>query len=148
LLREWGARIWTFPEVLLGPEKPIRIYWKENHEEEIDNQRVQVATVHWYELEKQQFPGLVWKDEDLSMQMVRHYKNTALSRLEFIKIALNCMLHRQEKGIQWHYPGDLSYVLMGFLRVRPPIDKYDSSLQAFARYFLSVEVPIAPMERH
>ena len=120
-LREWGTRVWTFPEVLLGPDQAIRICWKDNH------------TIHWYELEKQQFPEYVWDDRESSMQMVRHYRNVALTRLEFVKIAMGCLLHRQQKGIQWHYPGDLSYVLMGFLRIRPPINKYDSSLQAFAR---------------
>jgi len=121
-LREWGARVWTFPEVLLGPDKPIRICWKEDE------------AIHWYELEKQHFPGFVWDDEAASMEMVRNYNNTALTRLEFVKIALNCLLYRQKRGLQWHFPGDLSYVLMGFLRVRPSINKYDSSLQAFARY--------------
>jgi hypothetical protein len=120
-LREWGARIWTLPEVLLGPDQPIHICWKDN------------SVVQWYQLHKQHFPGYVWKDRENSMQMVHHYNNTALSRLEFVKIAMNCLTSRQESGIVWHYPGDLSYVLMGFLRIRPPINKYDSSLQAFAR---------------
>jgi hypothetical protein len=121
LLKQWGARVWTYPEILLGPDQPIRVCWKST------------STVHWFELNKRDFPASVWEDSESSMQMIEHYTNTNLSRLEFIKIALTCLMNRQRKGIQWHYPGDLSYVLMGFLRLRPPINKYDSSLQAFAR---------------
>lgn len=120
-LTEWGARVWTFPEVLLGPDLPIRICWKNT------------STIHWSEFKKNDFPGKVWKDSERSMQMVRHYNNTNLTRLEFIKIALGCLMTRQQNDHQWHYPGDLSYVLMGFLRIRPSINKYDSSVQAFAR---------------
>jgi hypothetical protein len=120
-LRTWSARVWTLPEVLLGPDKAIKICWLMNHE------------IQWYELEKHHFPGYAWVDAETSMQMVRHYKNTAMTRLEFVKIAMACLINRQDYGIQWEYPGDLSYVLMGFLRIRPPINKFDSSLQAFAR---------------
>lgn len=120
-LKTWSARVWTLPEVLLGPDKAITVCWRKNHE------------IQWYQLEKHHFPGYAWEDAETSMQMVRHYKNTAMTRLEFVKIAMACLVNRQNAGIQWHYPGDLSYVLMGFLRIRPPINKYDSSLQAFAR---------------
>jgi len=122
-LKEWGGRVWTFPEVLLGPDEPIVICWKDN------------AVIHWFELLKKGFPVEVWDDPNTSMQMVQHYSGkTILSRLELIKITLECLKNRMETGIGWHYPGDLSYVLMGFLRIRPPINKHDSSLQAFARY--------------
>ena len=120
-LREWSARVWTFPEVLLGRNEKIQICWLVKHE------------IQWFELKKDQFPKYAWRDARTSMQLVRHYGNTALTRLEFIKIAMACLVQRSGDGIQWEYAGDLSYVLMGFLRIRPPIDKYDSSLQAFAR---------------
>jgi hypothetical protein len=120
-LKVWSARVWTLPEVLLGPDVKINICW-------LVNQKIQ-----WYEISKDQFPGHAWDDKETTMQMVRHYKNTAMTRLEFIKIAMACLVNREAHGIQWKYPGDLSYVLMGFLRMRPPINKYDSSLQAFAR---------------
>jgi len=76
------------------------------------------------------------------MQMVRHYRNVTLTRLGFVKIAMDCLLHRQQQGIQWHYPRDLSYVLIGFLRIRPPINKYDSSFQAFPRYVSTSRIVI------
>jgi hypothetical protein len=121
-LREWAARIWTFPEVILGPNEPIRVCWKAG------------TNIHWCEWAKQEFPGLVWDDTETSRQLVEHYDSTNLSRLEFVKIALECLVHRAQKGrLQLHYSGDLSYVLMGFLRLRPIINQHDSSLQAFAR---------------
>lgn len=122
--------MWTFPEVLLGPDVALHICWKTESE------------IQWYELKKHEFPEKVWTDDSKrSMQMVRHYKNIALTRLEFVKIVMDCLLHRQQQknGINWHYPGDLSYVLMGFLRIRPPINKFDSSLQAFARLSLPAD---------
>ncbi|KAK3357252.1 hypothetical protein B0T25DRAFT_151711 [Lasiosphaeria hispida] len=127
-LREWGARIWTFPEVVLGPDRPIKVCWKEgNH-------------IRWCEWTKQEFPALVWDDTETSRQLIEHYGTTNLSRLEFVKIALECLMHRARQGnLQCHYRGDISYVLMGFLRLRPIINRHDSSLQAFARLSLPAD---------
>jgi hypothetical protein len=121
-LREWARRLWTFPEVLLGPNLPLVICWKDN------------CTIKWYELEKRQFPSVAWEDGESARQLVDSY-GAGLSRLEFGKIALECLIHRaREADVDLFYDGDVSYVLMGFLRLRPIINKFDSALQAFARY--------------
>ena len=124
-LKHFGRGIWTFPEILLGPKNPIVICWRADF------------MIRWCEREKKDFPTQVWEDGASSKQLVENYDNTSLTPLEFTKIAMGCLMSRQNAhggGVNMHFPGDLSYVLMGFLRIRPPINQFDSSLQAFARY--------------
>jgi hypothetical protein len=85
------------------------------------------------EISKPLFPSLAWDDNWTSRQLIEHYSNLHLSRLELVKIALECLMNRKFNAL---HPGDRSYVLMGLLRVRPPIDKTDSAFQAFARLSL------------
>ncbi|KIW17844.1 hypothetical protein PV08_05039 [Exophiala spinifera] len=127
-LKEWAARLWTFPEVILGRSEKIMVCWRKG------------GSINWYELEKRLFPIQVWNDNETSRQLVEHYGSTNLSRIEFVKIVLECLLHRQvETKVELYYPGDISYVLMGFLRLRPTVNCHDSSLQAFARLSLPAD---------
>lgn len=120
LLRQWGERIWTFPEVLLSPAgQAIKVYHREG---DLDHPEV---------LAKNQFAARVWTDASESRQLVDHYEGTLLlSRLELVTLALACLHSRKTHE---YLPGDHSYALMGLLRLRPTIDGTDSAFQAFAR---------------
>jgi hypothetical protein len=85
------------------------------------------------EIPKVLFPLRAWRDSLNSRQLIEHYSNLHLSRLELVKIALECLMSREFRAL---HPGDRVYVLMGLLRIRPPIDKTDSAFQAFARLSL------------
>ncbi|KAH6666428.1 hypothetical protein B0J14DRAFT_202658 [Halenospora varia] len=119
MLRQWGERVWTLPEVLLSNDKhDINIYTRGQDDSP-------------WPISKKKFADVVWNDPLISRQLVDHYNKTLeLSRLELVSIALTCLLSR-ERG--YHLPGDLSYALMGLLRQRPSIDKTDSLFQSFAR---------------
>lgn len=119
LLREWGQRMWTFPEALLSPGRSILLYRRGT-----DLSRPLV-------LSKNQFAGRVWPDAAESRQLVDHYLGTLLlSRLELGVTALKCLYSRHTSQ---YLNGDQAYALMGLLRMRPQIDKSDSRFQAFAR---------------
>lgn len=124
LLCQWGERIWTFPEILLSPEgQPIRVYRRD----ELDLPPLEYL--------KRDFPSKVWKDADVSRQLVDHYEgNLILSRLELVTLALQCLQGRETTQ---YLPGDHSYALMGLLRERPIVDVTDSAFQAFARLSLA-----------
>lgn len=117
-LREWGERIWTFPEVLLAKGNTISVF-------DLKKNRRQLESIA-----KAKFPIRVWNDPDYSRQLIEHFTNLHLSRLELVKVAVECLMNRAFKPM---YAGDRSYALMGLLRLRPPIDRNDSSFQAFAR---------------
>ncbi|KAK6532505.1 hypothetical protein TWF281_006694 [Arthrobotrys megalospora] len=117
LLKQWGDRMWTFPEVLLSPGKEILVY--------IRGQSSPIT------INKNQFAGRVWEDAHESRQLVDSYIGTlGLSRLEKAVIALGCLYRR--KTVEY-LKGDQAYALMGLLRLRPQIDRTDSQFQAFAR---------------
>ncbi|KAK6348034.1 hypothetical protein TWF718_005854 [Orbilia javanica] len=117
LLKQWGERMWTFPEVLLSPGKEIPVYIRGN-----DNP---------ISINKNQFAGRVWEDAHESRQLVDSYIGTlGLSRLEKAVIALGCLYRR--KTVEY-LMGDQAYALMGLLRLRPQIDATDTQFQAFAR---------------
>jgi hypothetical protein len=121
LLRQWGSRMWTFPEVLLSPGNTIPIYTRGT------DLRSPLM------LSKNQFAARVWahSDGDTSRQLIDHFLGTmTLSRLELAVLALECLYGRQTT--EW-LSGDQAYALMGLLRLRPQIDKSDSRFQAFAR---------------
>ncbi|KAJ9640452.1 hypothetical protein H2199_005991 [Coniosporium tulheliwenetii] len=124
LLRQWGERIWTFPEVLLSPAgQSIKVYHREG---DLDHPEV---------LAKNQFAARVWTDAAESRQLIDHYEGTlVLSRLELVTLALACLHSRKTHE---YLPGDHSYALMGLLRLRPTIDGTDSAFQAFARLSLA-----------
>jgi hypothetical protein len=119
LLKQWGKRMWTFPEVLLSRNDEVKVYARQTH---LDAPLV---------ISKTQFAAQVWADATVSRQLVDHYVGSlGLSRLELVSIALQCLSSRQT--IQY-LPGDHSYALMGLLRLRPKIDCTDTAFQAFAR---------------
>jgi hypothetical protein len=126
LLKIWGTRMWTWPEVLLAPVgSRILVY---NLGQDMSNP---------LELDKRNFAASVWEDAPDGRQLVDHYEGTLiLSRLELVILAFKCLRSRLG-GTTEYCKGDLSYALMGLLRQRPEVDKSDSAFQAFARLSLA-----------
>jgi hypothetical protein len=122
-LRQWGTRMWTFPEVLLAPSgKPIMVYSRGNEHSP-------------FSVAKNQFAAQAWGDSASSRQLIDHYEgNLILSRLELVTLALGCLNRRETSE---YLPGDHAYALMGLLRRRPMVDPTDSAFQAFARLSLA-----------
>lgn len=123
LLRQWGTRVWTLPEVLLIPSNSdIHVYAR--------NKNIEEPMIVY----KRNFATL-WEDASISRELIDHYEgNLILSSLELVTIALRC-LHNRQKG--FYLPGDMAYALMGLLRRRPTIVKTDTAFQAFARLSLA-----------
>lgn len=120
-LDQWGKRMWTWPEVLLSPGSSIKVYSRESKD---------IVTIA-----KRQFAQTVWKDAEVSRQLIDHYEGSiVLGRLELVTLALECLHGRQTNQ---HLPGDKSYALMGLMRLRPKVDGSDSEFQAFARLSLA-----------
>ncbi|KIW99999.1 uncharacterized protein Z518_10927 [Rhinocladiella mackenziei CBS 650.93] len=117
-LREWGDRVWTLPEVLLSKGDTVTVV---------------VDGAPPTRIRKLQLAQAAWTDVAHSRQLVEHFTNLHLTRLELVSIALRCLKNRK---LELEYQGDRSYALMGLLRVRPGIDSTDSSFQAFARLSL------------
>ncbi|RFU33032.1 hypothetical protein B7463_g3304, partial [Scytalidium lignicola] len=118
-LVEWGERAWTLTEVLLSKSTTVMLV--ENRNEPVAVPKVQLAE-------------RAWKDAGASRQLVEHFTNLPLSRLELVTIALACLKVRKLAGSG--HRRHLAYILMGLLRIRPPIDSSDSAFQAFARLSL------------
>jgi hypothetical protein len=121
-LQEWGTRLWTLPEILLCSAE----------------HRVKVFAIGGpstpEQLAKRNFAARAWKDAKLVRQLVDHYESSIhLTPLELVSIALECFANRQTDQFN---SGDIAYALMGLLRRRPPVDKSDSSFEAFARLSL------------
>ena len=123
LLRQWGTRVWTLPEVLLIPSNSdIHVYARNANMD-------RPMTYH-----KRNF-ATIWGDASISRELIDHYEgNLILSSLELVTIALRC-LHNRQKG--FYLPGDMAYALMGLLRRRPTVVKTDNAFQAFARLSLA-----------
>ncbi|KAF2162115.1 hypothetical protein M409DRAFT_69329 [Zasmidium cellare ATCC 36951] len=120
-LVQWGTRMWTWPEVLLSPGDSIKVFSRENND---------VVTIT-----KRQFAQTVWKDAEVSRQLIDHYEGSIiLGRLELVTLALQCLQGRETSQ---HLHGDKSYALMGLMRLRPKIDRSDTAFQAFARLSLA-----------
>ncbi|KAF8851592.1 hypothetical protein BDZ45DRAFT_707817 [Acephala macrosclerotiorum] len=117
-LQGWGQRVWTLNEVILSKGDSVTVSTK------LD-QRSHISKVRLAEI--------AWPDAGYSRQLVEHFTNLPLSRLELVSVAIKC-LDNQE--LESKHKGDKSYALMGLLRVRPMIDTSDSSFQAFARLSL------------
>jgi hypothetical protein len=124
MLKQWGSRMWTFPEVLLSPsDHQIEVYVRGS---DLDNP---------WKLSKRNFPQHAWDDADISVQLVEHYESsTHLSPLQLVTTALRCLSGRETDT--W-LPGDMSYVLMGLMNRRPRVHKDDTDFQAFARLSLA-----------
>lgn len=127
LLEQWGTRMWTWSEVLLGPTR----------EEVLVYTRGKTDNKPWA-IPRTDFPSLAWADADVAQHLIDHYENNlTLSRLELVILALECLKRRVERGTTKYLEGDLSYALMGLLRQRPKVDSTDSAFQAFARLSLA-----------
>ncbi|KAK4193995.1 hypothetical protein QBC40DRAFT_48483 [Triangularia verruculosa] len=124
-LRVWGDRVWTLPEIVLSKGESVTVW----HCGTRPSMRPYQST----EIPKALFPTYAWADALNSRQLIEHYGNLHLSRLELVKIALECLMSRRFRAM---HPGDRVYVLMGLLRIRPPIDSTDTAFQAFARLSL------------
>ena len=123
LLREWGRRVWTLPELLLSPEKSDIVVYQG---------RSLGSTPH--QISRRNFPRF-WDDSTLVGQLIDHCEGSPiLSPLELMTTALLCLQNRHTTE---YLPGDLSYALMGLLRQRPHVCPTDSAFQAFARLSLA-----------
>jgi len=114
-LMGWGERVWTLPEVILSKGNSVTLVINGGKPDQVS--KVKLAE-------------LAWRDACASRQLVEHFTNLHLSRLELVSIAMKCL---QVRTLREKFKGDRSYALMGLLRVRPQIDSADSSFQAFAR---------------
>jgi hypothetical protein len=119
-LMVWGQRVWTLAEVVLSRGNSVTV----------QHCGATIADITYDEIPKSKFPSQAWRDPETSRQLIDNYDNLRLSRLELVKVALDCLMSRKFKT---YSPGDRVYALMSLLRIRPPIDENDSSFQAFAR---------------
>lgn len=126
-LFEWGDRVWTMPELLLYTEqRDVLVYQTASSHEFFECQQIPKASL-W---------SKVWSESAYSGQLVDHcWGSLSLSPLELTTVALHCLHNRKTTE---YTPGDMSYVLMGFLRQRPKGVTTDSAFQAFARLSLSM----------
>ncbi|KAJ5900162.1 hypothetical protein N7495_004906 [Penicillium taxi] len=122
LLRQWGERVWTFPEVLLCRNENMKVYEKNKGDVILD-------------LPKNRLAAYFWNDPESSRQLLDHYAgNLILGSLQLLSISLGCLFARKAGK---YLDGDQSYALMGLLSQRPKIDGSDSEFQAFARLSLA-----------
>lgn len=123
-LRVWGSRLWTLPEILLSDtECRVKLY-------------AIGGPMPPETLAKRNFAErAIWRDGHLVRQLVDHYESAIhLTPLELASIGLECFANRTTEQFS---PGDIAYALMGLLRRRPPVDKSDTSFEAFARLSLA-----------
>ncbi|EFR05216.1 hypothetical protein MGYG_08230 [Nannizzia gypsea CBS 118893] len=126
-LREWGKRVWTLPEIILSKGDFVSVTRYDLGAKTLSDM------VLLERIQKSQFPYHAWSDALCSRQLLEHYSSLHLSRLELVKIIFECLMDRNFGEC---YPGDRSYAMMGLLRIRPPINREDTSFQAFARLSL------------
>ncbi|KAJ6020840.1 hypothetical protein N7540_006344 [Penicillium herquei] len=130
LIRDWGSRVWTFPEVLLCQNQDMIVYERDNCPEDEEGRKCHTKTIP-----KNRFAQYAWADSQRSRQLIDHFsKSLTLSPLQLSSIALDCLFSR-EKGDK--FKGDQTYALMGLLLKRPFVDQSDSEFQAFARLSLA-----------
>ena len=132
-LRVWGERVWTLPEVVLSQSETVTVWHCGRRTVPGEQPPRRALDVQVHDIPKTLFPTYAWKDPLRTRQLIEHHGNLHLSRLELVKIALDCLMSRKFRTM---HPGDRVYVLMGLLRIRPPIDSTDTSFQAFARLSL------------
>ena len=134
LLRDWGNRVWTLPELLLTPGHNDLWIYTVNRSFDPRNQLEECLRSPPKQVNLRNF-SRYWEDHELIGQLIDHYENSViLTPLELITTALKCL---EVRNITQHLPGDLSYSLMGLLRRRPNAQKTDSGFQAFARLSLA-----------
>ena len=117
LLRSWGERLWTLPELLFCPNSdgiPIHT---------LNDQPPKILSKHTI--------ASILKDGKSVRELIEHYSGTIqLSPLELTVTATQCLFVRPHNQFS---PGDASYALMGLMRRRPRVNKLDSAFKAFAR---------------
>lgn len=130
LLRAWGARMWTVPEVLLcSDEHRIRVY----RYDMLMDQKIYA---------KRNFAVEAYKDPRDIRQLIDHYEGSLiLTPLELVTIGLECLQSRLNEmianGYSTWFNGDMSYALMALLRRRPQVNSGDSAFEAFAKLSLA-----------
>ncbi|KAL8832585.1 MAG: hypothetical protein Q9170_004829 [Blastenia crenularia] len=134
LVRAWGNRVWTLPELLLTPGHNDLWIYTINRNLDPTTQLDQCLNTLPKQITLRNF-SRYWEDHEIIAQLIDHYESSViLSPLELITTALKCL---EVRHITQHLPGDLSYSLMGLLRRRPNAQKSDSGFQAFARLSLA-----------
>ncbi|KAI9745848.1 MAG: hypothetical protein M1818_000529 [Claussenomyces sp. TS43310] len=131
LLRAWGARMWTVPEILLcSTEHRIKVY---RYGKLTDPK----------EYAKRNFAVEAYKNPKPIRQLIDHYEGSLiLTPLELVTIGLECLQSRLDEMLikpdyrMWS-GGDMSYALMALLRRRPKVNRADSAFEAFAKLSLA-----------
>jgi len=118
---EWGARLWTLPELLLCPRDiPIEVYTPNTRQPDV--------------MFKRNIAQLL-EDGGKVRELVDHYDaSIQLTPLELVGTAVECLFRR---SFRQRYAGDVSYALMGLMRRRPLVNFNDSAFKAFARLSLA-----------
>jgi len=117
LLKQFGNRVWTLPELLLAPQRDnvFKVY---------SNRGTMFFT-------RYQIIRDIWTDQESSRQLVEHFQGSlTLTRLELSVVALKSFYSR-ERGFR--YAGDREYALMGLLSQRPVVNPGHTEFEAFAR---------------
>ena len=124
LLKGWGSRVWTLPEVLLIPKQERILVFSRSHGNQGAEQQYR----------KHEFASKM-TDWRIVRQLLDHFEGSLqLGRLQLVTIALQCF-HDRQKGD--YLPGDMSYAMMGLMLRRPNVVRSDSAFQAFARLSLA-----------
>jgi hypothetical protein len=121
ILQGWCDRAWTLPEILLSSGGKVEVLTVPKSP---GSGRLEI-------IEKKSVSHRILDDKLPFQDLLSHFANNIqLSRLELVERVLSCLMVRK---LDKKYDGDLSYILMGLLRIRPTINHEDSSFQAFAR---------------
>ena len=124
LIREWGTRVWTLPEILLIPGDQDILVFSRTHGTRRPTRSYR----------KREFASSM-TDWRVSRQLLDHFEGSlVLGQLQLVTIALQCF-HGRQKGN--YLPGDMSYAMMGLMLRRPNVVRSDSAFQAFARLSLA-----------
>src|ERR1700733_10737965 len=79
-LQGWGQRVWTLPEVVLSKG---------------DSVTTVINLGRGSRISKVRLAEIAWPDAGYSRQLVEHFTNLPLSRLELVSIAMKCLDNRQ-----------------------------------------------------
>ena len=106
--------------LLCTGKEPISVY--EMTAKDLDKRRF---------LPRRELWNKAWSDTSHSGQLIDHFENSLqLTPLELQTVALHCL---QDRYTTEYLRGDVTYMLMGFLRHRPDIVPEDDEFPAFAR---------------
>ena len=136
----YGQRLWCLPEVLLARYHKVSICTPDpaNPSDSIEIVDI-MDMVHRAWAVRIDDQGKITSDgnEEIFRLLVEHITGSlALSRLEYIQVALTALRSRQWVEFQ---RGDLAYALMTLMSKRPRMDPTDSEHQALARLFMAYD---------